>query len=188
MELALYRLFSHAAGDDLVLQIGEVKDYIKNHCGFGDAEALNALRGAHSVKNLKQNGVQRLYGLRKFLKDYSLVAERGIPEVQLWREYLVFATLFGMADQVRSDFKRYCPEYFRMDSMADSLLSHVAELSSTATVVTEHIDDYERYERRRKRTRSFGSGSSTSRSSGGVGRSSRSGGGGHSCGGTGGTR
>lgn len=188
MEQTLYRLFSRAAGDDLVLQIGEFKDYIKNRCGFGDAESLNALRGAYSVNNLKQNGVQRLYGLRKFLKDYSLVAERGIPEVQLWREYLVFATLFGMADQVRSDFKRYCPEYFRMDSMADSLLSHVAELSSTATVVVEHIDDYERYERRRKRTRSFGSSSSTSRSSGGGGRSSRSGGGGHSGGGTGGTR
>ena len=186
MEYTLYLLFFHAAGEDGVLQVGELRDYLVNRSGYGSVETLNGLRRSHPTKSLRQNGVQRVYGLRKFLQDYSLVSERGIPEVQLWREYLVFATLFGMADQVRSDFKRYCPEYFRMDAMADSLLPRMVELSSAAVAIADHTDRYDRWERKRNVTR--GTSSSYSRSSGGGGRSSRSGGGGHSGGGTGGTR
>lgn len=39
-------------------------------------------------------------GLYNFLKDFSKIDERELPEVSLWEEYLVYATLFGIAKKV----------------------------------------------------------------------------------------
>lgn len=39
-------------------------------------------------------------GLYNFLKDFSKIDDRELPEVSLWEEYLVYATLFGIAKKV----------------------------------------------------------------------------------------
>lgn len=39
-------------------------------------------------------------GLKRFLKDFGNFSDSELPDVALWDEYLVYATLFGCADEV----------------------------------------------------------------------------------------
>ena len=41
-----------------------------------------------------------------FLKDFTLSKERGAVEVGLWKDYLVFAQLYGIADKVAEQFQK----------------------------------------------------------------------------------
>ena len=36
----------------------------------------------------------------------------------MWKDYMIYATLFGIADQVIKDMKKINPEYFNMDQVA----------------------------------------------------------------------
>ena len=53
---------------------------------------------------------QELYGLKKFLKEFSDMKNKEAIEVKLWDEYLMFAYLFGMANKVAKQFKDLYPE------------------------------------------------------------------------------
>ena len=68
---------------------------------------------------------RQLLGLRKYLLDFSLIGEREIKEMKLWKEYLVYATLFGIADKVCDNFATVYPDYFRMNSLAGTRLNIV---------------------------------------------------------------
>ena len=56
------------------------------------------------------NDSVQLYGLKKFLKEFSDMKNKEAIEVKLWDEYLMFAYLFGMADKVAKQFKDLYPE------------------------------------------------------------------------------
>ena len=62
--------------------------------------------------------MRKVFGLKKFLKEFSLLDERGVNELSLWKDYMIYATLFGIADQVIRDMKKINPEYFNMDQVA----------------------------------------------------------------------
>ena len=44
------------------------------------------------------------------MKDFSLLKEREIPELVLWERYLVYATAFGIAEEVIKQLKVVYPE------------------------------------------------------------------------------
>ena len=48
---------------------------------------------------------KEVLGLWKYLKDYSLIKDRYPIELSIRNEYLVFASLFGIADKVAKEFK-----------------------------------------------------------------------------------
>lgn len=52
----------------------------------------------------------KLYGLKKFLEDFSKIDTKEVLEVKLWDEYLMFAYLFGIADKVAKQLKNLYPE------------------------------------------------------------------------------
>ena len=61
---------------------------------------------------------EQMAGLKKFLKEFTLIKEREPIEVKLWNEYLMYASIFGIADEVASQFKKLYPEVIQnMDSM-----------------------------------------------------------------------
>lgn len=61
---------------------------------------------------------EQMAGLKKYLKEFTLIKEREPIEVSLWNEYLIYAQIFGMADEVASQFKKLYPEVITdMDSM-----------------------------------------------------------------------
>ena len=56
------------------------------------------------------NDSVELYGLKKFLSEFSNMKTKEVMEVKLWDEYLMFAYLFGIADKVAKQFKNMYPE------------------------------------------------------------------------------
>lgn len=61
-----------------------------------------------SAYNLKQeyaDAYNKFIGLKKYLKDYSLIKDRYPIEIVLWEKYMVYATLFGEAKKVLKEFK-----------------------------------------------------------------------------------
>src|SRR5699024_5125469 len=57
--------------------------------------------------------VRRALGLKKYLNDYSLIDERHPEEVRFWDYYLIYASIFGIADKVAKTFKELYPQRFK---------------------------------------------------------------------------
>ena len=47
------------------------------------------------------------------MKEVSLIHEKRPIEVHLWKEYLMFAQIFGMAKEVAANFKDLYPEILK---------------------------------------------------------------------------
>ena len=173
----IFKIFKQAAGSDTVLEAKELKQYMKSTCNQSITDSfINTLHTKTSISKYKdrEDEVRQLFGLRKFLKEFTLLDERGVDEVKLWKDYMVYATLFGIADRVIKEMKKVNPEYFNMDQVANqmadnmtlpliySTLHHSTSSAVAAKAAREH------------------------RSSGGGGHSSWGGGGGGFSGGGGG--
>ena len=44
------------------------------------------------------------------MEEFTLIKEREPIEVKLWNEYLMYASIFGIADEVANQFKKLYPE------------------------------------------------------------------------------
>lgn len=168
----LYDIFYQAAGEDHILQPKELKRWMQSH----ETEVMDLMRSIEkscSIKEAKRtiDDTRKVFGLKMFLSDFTLANERHLSEVSLWNDYLVYATLFGIADQVKKDMKQLNPEYLEMNQITRNLTNNtlvpvlMATTYNSAHAVQSKVD---------------------SRSSGGGGRSSFGGGGGFSGGGHGG--
>lgn len=67
---------------------------------------------------LKQEALE-LAGLKKFLKEYSLIASREPIEVNLFEDYLIFAQLMGIAKEVSKNFKDVYPDIIEQSHFND---------------------------------------------------------------------
>ena len=190
----LHELFEKAAGENRVLDPNELDAYMKDQSNRSHVRLLiDTLCTSRDAKyyDKHQDEVRQVYGFRKFLNDFTLMNERHLTEVKLWKDYMVWATLYGNADQVVKDMKAINPEFFNLDAMAGLMVdSSVVNAVSTSVFsgtdyVLREIEKEER-ENRQHQKRFSSSGSTRSRSSGGGGRSSRGGGGGGFSGGGGG--
>lgn len=182
---SLHRIFKVAAGSDSVLEARELRDYMKNKANSNTTEsfakALHESVMSISSCQRQRDEVRKLLGLRKFLKEFSLLDERGIKDVKLWKDYMVYATLFGISKQVISDMRKINPEFFELDNIADQMVASV-EVPAVYTVLHQGIS--EAYIN--KLSKEYAARGGSSRSFGGGGHSSFGGGGGFSGGGCGG--
>jgi len=169
LEREIFSILEEAAGDDRLLQPSEFRRWALSHTSR--MKKLDESLKAKGDKLYNQKSAANLYGLKNFLNDFTNMNERGIIDTSLWGEYLVYASLFGIADRLASEMKMINPEFFEQSNFA-------------ACVSPENTHFL------RKCTRVIGkeSSSASTRSSGGGGRSSRGGGGGYSGGGGGGGR
>ena len=65
------------------------------------------------IKHLSNTGKSELaqvVGLKRYLKENVHMAERNIWEANLWQDYMVYATLFGVAENVIDELKRLYPD------------------------------------------------------------------------------
>lgn len=75
----------------------------------------------YEVDSSMMEVAEQMAGLKKFLKDFTLIKEREPIQVHLWNEYLIYAQIFGMADEVAEQFKKLYPEIItEMDSFGYS--------------------------------------------------------------------
>ncbi|MDF2865411.1 MAG: hypothetical protein K0R72_220 [Clostridia bacterium] len=99
-----------------------------------------------SIKDEYVYEYNKLLGLEKYLKEYSLIKERYPIELVLWEKYLVFATLFGIADKVSKEFKEELLKqgydedyiyttypYIHMGIYSHALTTSVSTMSGTAS-------------------------------------------------------
>lgn len=119
-----YKILKDAAGGDHVLEDKEFSSWARGH----DTEVYNwsseaitrsltflkhkAWRNYGKYSREGQTEVRHLVGLRKFLEDFTLVKERETVEAGLWKEYLVYAALFGLAEKVSRQLKDIDPALF----------------------------------------------------------------------------
>ena len=77
----------------------------------------------------------KLYGLKKFLVDFSRIGTREVLEVHLWNEYLTFAYLFGIADKVTKQLKNLYPEvvqYMSNNNIDYGMLLYINHISTSS--------------------------------------------------------
>jgi uncharacterized membrane protein YgcG len=120
----MHNIFKLAAGDDTVLEPWELKSFMKSNRNSSITDSfLNTLHVKSDVSKYSRqiDEVRKVFGLKKFLKEFSLLDERHVSEVGLWKDYMIYATLFGIADQVIKDMKKINPAYFEMDKVAGQM-------------------------------------------------------------------
>ena len=177
LELDLYSFFKEAAGEDSILQKKELKKWANKH-GQRLYNWQNKIKDpSTSLKTLKAKDVREVFGLKKFLKDFTMIQDRGAVEVGLWNNYLVFASLYGIAEQVIKDFKKVCPEYFTLSQPMQQFQD------ATPVVLWNTVGDTSHYF-----TKSAANYAARTSSGGGGGHTSFGGGGGFSGGGHSGGR
>lgn len=57
----------------------------------------------------------RCEALKRWLKDFSRLKERPVLDIKVWGEFLVYAYLFGVADEVIDELRNTVPELFTDD-------------------------------------------------------------------------
>lgn len=62
---------------------------------------------------------------KKFLKDFGRFNEKELPEITLWERYLVYASIFGIADEVSKTMDIKFKEINNIDTSRDILLDYV---------------------------------------------------------------
>ena len=132
LEEKLYNYMYEASGDGK-LESNEFKKWCSNHYRkildwfddvlnyenkmlVNDGKAQMVVEGkvfkhnVYMIDDSMMEEAEHMGGLKKFLKEFSVIKEREPIEVNLWQEYLMYAQIFGIADEVASQFKKLYPE------------------------------------------------------------------------------
>lgn len=98
------------------------------------------------LSNLTQKGIdekEKWKGLKKYMEDFSLLDEKEIPALEVWEEYLVYATVFGIADKVIKQLKVVYPQIEEMDNFNTAsyiyLMSHTNFNTSFSSAINSSI-------------------------------------------------
>lgn len=113
-------------------------------------------------------------GLKRFLLDFSSIEEKQVIEVKLWEEYLMFASILGIADEVEKQIGKLCPEFNQYSN-----IDYTYTMLATRTFMYGGV---------RSAASAYNAAHSSSFSGGGGSSSFGGGGGGFSGGGGGGSR
>ena len=175
-EKGLWSMMYEASGSNKILEEKEFSTWAKknetrlvNWTQSVTATGMTKLRtdGYYRASKYTDKGIaenRKLIGFKKFLSETTLIKERTSPEVTLWREYLIFASLIGIAEEVAKELKDIDPVMFeKAYTMPYNDMSRVIRLSNSYSRVMDSAAV----------SRSYSSGGS-------LGGFSRSGGGGHS--------
>lgn len=108
--------------------------------------AILALMINGKLSNLTQKGIderEKWKGLKKYMENFSLLNEKEIPALEVWEEYLVYATVFGIADKVIKQLKMVYPQIDEMDDFNTAsyiyLMSHTNFNSSFSKAINSLI-------------------------------------------------
>lgn len=76
-------------------------------------------KNVYNVNPLMMEEAEKLAGLKKFLNDFSNIKDKSVVEVSLWDEYLMYASIFGIAKKVAKEFKEMYPEVINDELYSD---------------------------------------------------------------------
>ena len=131
-ERKLFTMVVKAARDDEILQENEFTNYLKktsNQNSFKSLqesmkqESLTYARNNNLLENnskgkwtytYNENGkkfTENLIKYYNYLKDFSLLSEREVSEIKVWKDLLIYATLYDVAQVVEKQLKKLSPEF-----------------------------------------------------------------------------
>lgn len=134
VERKLFAMFEEAAGVDGVLQQNEFSKYLEDTDHQEEYESLEDDLEELSFEYARQNdffekndkgkysqsynekGTEfsgKLVKYYNYLDDFSLLSEREISEIKVWKTLLIYATLYDVADVVEKQLKQLSPELLR---------------------------------------------------------------------------
>lgn len=137
-ERHLYNMLWEAAREDRILEKNEFQRYCKRN--YSDVNRWFDMVRDDGTQRLREKGLirservtqkgliprkrntetytaayneelARVNGFEQFLEDEDNMAEKSMIEVKLWDEYLVFAAVMGIADQVYRQAKLAVPQF-----------------------------------------------------------------------------
>ena len=126
VEMSFFRMAMEAAGDDGILQAKEFEKWSRKHPdrvtawpdkvsgkGWGYFAGRQLIKSGNKTNEAGQKEACNLLGFKNFLKDFTISDQRTVSEVGLWKDYLVFAQLFGIADKVAEQLQKLFPTEFQ---------------------------------------------------------------------------
>lgn len=123
----------------------------------------------YTISEELREELRQLQGLKKFLIDFTNIKDREAIEVTLYDQYLMFASIFGIADKVAKQFKELYPDY---------IANYQFDYDDIVFVNTFSTRGVNAASLARSRAQSYSSGGGGFSSSGGGGGSFGGGGGG----------
>lgn len=137
LEKSLFDLMIEASDKDRVLKNNDFKNWCRknykdldkwlkkyNKKGIRDLKEIGAVVETdrkflgfvkYKKNELSETGIKltsEMFGFKKYLENFTIINEREAKEVALWKDYMVYAQLFGIADKVAEQFKNLYPRYF----------------------------------------------------------------------------
>lgn len=125
VEEALFQMAREASGANLLLEKGEFEKWSEKNSGKMMAwpervvsRGQSWFRGkgylSRGQKTTSAGAVEACHVIefKNFLNDFTLSKVRSAIEVGMWKDYLVYAQLFGIADKVSAQFKKLYPAEF----------------------------------------------------------------------------
>ena len=133
LELEMYNMMLEASKDS-ILENDEFKKYCEKNYSkvlvwFDKVitEKINSLANTQYINVSEKKGIlgsvkennatpllnekaQQLAGLKLFFKEFTSMDEKKPIEVKMWREYLMYAQLLGMAKEVAKEFQKIYPD------------------------------------------------------------------------------
>lgn len=108
VEQELYDILTRAAGDNKIIDNREFKIWSRKNNDILD-KWYDKILSYFRKDNLKVES-EALLGFKKFLLDYSLIDERRHIEVKTWKDYLIYAQILGISDEVNKQFSKIYPD------------------------------------------------------------------------------
>ena len=192
LEKELFDTMYKASGDG-ILETKELEKWArKNYSKFFDlfkridkVELLKLEKEGHLYKRKDKNECKKrnvmddtiynesvkLYGLKRFLDEFSRMDTKEVLEVKLWDEYLMYAYIFGIADKVAKQLKNLYPEVIQEYNYDYDTLILISNISNSGVSSASSA---------RSAAESYSSGGGGFSSGGGGGGSFGGGGGGGS--------
>lgn len=134
------------------------------------------------ARRYSETGIEeyKMWTARKnFLRDFSAMSERDIPEISLWEKYLVYGTLFGYAKKIAKEMEVKLPQMVDAADISFYVSNNISyAISDSITSARSAALSAQRAAYASSYSGSGGGGSWSSGGGGGGGFSSGGGGGG----------
>lgn len=134
IEEKLFNMLEIAAKNDKILQENEFKDFLKDTRYQEEFQKIIYSLDEVSISYARENDLleknkngnwtynynkkgkdfsEKLVKYYNYLKDFSLLSEREIKEIKVWKELLIYATLFDITEVVEKQLKKLSPEFLK---------------------------------------------------------------------------
>lgn len=185
MEGTIYNAALKAAGENLLLEANEFKNWSYKHDTTVTKWPDEAVSSAKPLwETATEEERCKAVEFKNYLNDFTILDQREAPEVNTWKQYMVLAASLGIAEKVARNFEKLFPQM--MEEYANQ--THMTNMPTTYVLLKDigKASDAMMASALRRQAERQAAEARANRSSGGGGSISFGGGGGGFGGGHGG--